>query len=137
MLLAFISIFLPACNNTVVEQSKPDTEVDEDNNNDNKDENVDDGTEDRVDGCRFCRVDEVTSGKAYLIAAEGYIATPVLNENYDYLQVTEGDSDNDGVIVLDNCNNAFIIEAVSGGYTIKQAKDEVTYTSIRTTTTSM
>ena len=101
MLLAFISILLPACNNTVVEQSKPDTEVEEDNNNDNEDENVDDGTEDgaeddnvddgtedRVDGCRFCRVDEVTSGKAYLIAAKGYIATPVLNEK---LQVPEAE----------------------------------------------
>lgn len=137
ILLAFISILLPACNNTVVEQSKPDTEVEEDNNNDNDDENVDDdtndgaeddnvdnGTEDKVDGCIFRRVDEATSGKAYLIAAKGYIATPVLNENYNYLQVTEGDSDNDGVIVLKNCNNAFVIEAVSGGYTIKQAKDE-------------
>lgn len=142
MLYALVAIlavasFAVSCNAGKVEENKPDTEVDNDTNDDSTtddgtpdDDNIDDGTPDddntdiEVEGCIFRRVEEVTSGKAYLIAAEGYIATPVLDANYDYLQVTEGDSDGDGVIVLDNCNDAFVIEVVSGGYTIRQAKDE-------------
>lgn len=87
---------------------------------------VDDGKdeEDEDTLCTFRRVTKVTSGKAYLIAAEGYIAEPITGKNYDYLQIAEGDTDNDGVITLTNCNNAFVIEAKSGGYTIRQAIDE-------------
>lgn len=122
-------------------EDNADDEVNEDNdgndgNEDNEDNEDNDGNEDNegneddgntdieAEGCIFRRVEEVTSGRAYLIAAEGCIATPILDANYDYLQVAEGDSDDDGIIVLDNCNNAFIIEDVSGGYTIRQAKDE-------------
>ena len=102
----------------------------EENEGNEDDGNEDDGNEDdgntdiEAEGCIFRRVEEVTSGRAYLIAAEGYIATPILDANYDYLQVAQGDSDDDGVIILENCNNAFIIEAADGGYTIRQAKDE-------------
>ena len=73
--------------------------------------------------CTFHRVTKVTSGKAYLLAAEGYIATPLVDKDYGYLQIAEGDTDNDGVITLKNCNNAFVIEATNGGYTIRQAID--------------
>lgn len=73
--------------------------------------------------CTFHRVTKVTSGKAYLLAAEGYIATPLVDNDYGYLQIAEGDTDNDGVITLKNCNNAFVIEATNGGYTIRQAID--------------
>lgn len=73
--------------------------------------------------CTFHRVTKVTSGKAYLLAAEGYIATPLVDKDYGYLQIAEGDTDNDGVITLKNCNHAFVIEATNGGYTIRQAID--------------
>ena len=85
-------------------------------------EEGEEGEEERL--CTFRRVTEVTSGKAYLIAAEGYIAVPITDKNYDYLQVADGDSDNDGVITLKNCNNAFVFEATNGGYTIRQAIDD-------------
>lgn len=145
MILIFATI-TPACNNSVEssdnteveDETEDNTEDDNVNNEENEegndgnenddnenDDNEDDGNTDiEAEGCIFRRVEEVTSGRAYLIAAEGYIATPILDANYDYLQVTEGDSDDDGVIVLENCNNAFIIEAADGGYTIRQAKDE-------------
>lgn len=109
----------------VNEDNGNENDGNEDNGNEGNEGNEDDGNTDiEAEGCIFRRVEEVTSGRAYLIAAEGYIATPILDANYDYLQVAEGDSDDDGVIVLDNCNSAFVIEAVSGGYTIRQAKDE-------------
>lgn len=73
--------------------------------------------------CTFRRVTKVTSGKAYLLAAEGYIAMPLVDKDYGYLQIAEGDTDDDGVITLKNCNNAFIVESTNGGYTIRQAID--------------
>ena len=88
--------------------------IGEDEDNDEKEETL----------CTFRRVTKVTSGKAYLIAAEGYIAVPITDKNYDYLQVADGDNDNDGVITLKNCNNAFVIESTNGGYTIRQAIDD-------------
>lgn len=138
-MILILATITPACNN-IVESGKPDTEVDKDDEDNTTDDNVDkeekaeneeneeneddNNTDIEADGCIFRRVDEVTAGNVYLIAAEGHIATPILDANYDYLQVAEGDSDNDGIITLDNCNNAFIIEAASGGYTLRQAKDE-------------
>ena len=84
---------------------------------------IEGGEDDEDSGYIFRRVSKVTSGKAYLIAAEGYIAVPITTKDYDYLQVVDGDTDGDGVITLDNCNNAFIIESTNGGYTIRQAID--------------
>ena len=90
---------------------------------DMSDVTIEGGEDDEDSGYIFRRVSKVTSGKAYLIAAEGYIATPITTKDYDYLQVVDGDTDGDGVITLDNCNNAFIIESTNGGYTIRQAID--------------
>ena len=77
----------------------------------------------KPDVCTFKRVDKITSGKAYLIASERQIAT-YLHSNYGYLDVTDGDSDDDGIIELPNCENAFIFESTDGGYTIRQAMDD-------------
>lgn len=90
---------------------------------DMSDVTIEGGEDDEDNGYTFRRVSKVTSGKAYLIAAEGYIAVPITTKDYDYLQVVDGDTDGDGVITLDNCNNAFIIESTNGGYTIRQAID--------------
>ena len=95
-----------------------------DDNNDSEDIEDDNLGGDTDSKCVFRRVSYVTSGKAYLLAAEGYIATPITNKDYGYLQVEAGDTDNDGIIELDNCNNAFVIEATSGGYTLRQVADE-------------
>lgn len=84
----------------------------------------DEGNDEEETLCTFRRVTKVTSGKAYLLAAEGYIAMAIVDKDYDYLQIAEGDSDNDGVITLKNCNNAFVIESTTGGYTIRQAVDD-------------
>lgn len=70
----------------------------------------------------FRRTSSVTSGKKYLLAAQEYIAVPITSE-YDYIQVTEGDSDNDGEILLDNLDNAYIITSKDEGYTIQQHYD--------------
>ena len=89
----------------------------------NEGEEEDDQPADTYDKCIFRRVSSVTSGKAYLLAADGYIATPIINKEYGYLQVATGDQDDDGVIELDNCNDAFVIEATNGGYTLRQVAD--------------
>ena len=83
---------------------------------------VDMTTATNVDGYLFRRVSEVTSGKAYLIVADGMMALPVYEE-YDYLQVEAVAESEDGVIILDSANSAFVIDAVSGGYTIRQVAD--------------
>ena len=70
----------------------------------------------------FKRVDSVRSGGYYLLAAEGLIGTPITSD-YGYIQVVEGDADDDGVIMQKGLDNAYLIEATTGGYTIKQASD--------------
>ncbi|MBO5717986.1 MAG: DNA/RNA non-specific endonuclease [Alistipes sp.] len=70
----------------------------------------------------FRRVAKVTSGKSYLIAAERHIAEAI-HSDYGYLDIEDGDKDDDGEIVVTSCENAFIFERVDGGYTIKQASD--------------
>ena len=93
-----------------------------------------------VDGYMFRRVSEVTSGKAYLIVAAGMMALPIYEE-YDYLQVEAVAESEDGVIILDSANSAFVIDAVSGGYTIRQVADgrylyqKGNYTSFNLSTT--
>lgn len=71
----------------------------------------------------FKRATSVKAGGVYLLAAEGYIATPI-TENYGYIQVAEGDTDGDGIILQESLDNAYILEAVSGGYAIKQCYDD-------------
>lgn len=70
----------------------------------------------------FKRVTSVKDGGIYLLAAEGRIATPI-TENYGYIQVVEGDTDGDGIILQESLDNAYTLEAVTGGYAIKQCKD--------------
>lgn len=70
----------------------------------------------------FRRVTEITSGKAYLIAAAGRVAQPI-SSSYGYIYTTAGDTDNDGEIVTESCDNAYIFEATPLGYTILQAAD--------------
>ena len=130
---AIIAVILLSCQEISINVKDPATDDDKIENEDNtedkeetpeegdKEESEDETTE--SDECTFRRVTSVTSGKAYLIAAEGYIAVPITDKNYDYLQIAEGDTDGDGVITLKNCNNAFVIEATNDGYTIRQAVD--------------
>ena len=109
--------------NTDNGENTPEEGEEDDSTEDEEDNENEEGTIDS-DECTFRRVTNVTSGKAYLIAAEGYIAVPITDKNYDYLQVAEGDTDGDGVITPKNCNNAFVIESTNGGYTIRQAVDD-------------
>lgn len=75
------------------------------------------------DVCTFRRVDKITSGKAYLIAAERCVAQPIEYSKYGYLKSVDGDTDDDGIIVFSDCANAFYIEAKDGGYTLRQVVD--------------
>ena len=70
----------------------------------------------------FKRVDSISSGGYYLLAAEGLIGTPITSD-YGYIQVAEGDTDGDGIITQKGLDNAYIIESTASGYTIKQASD--------------
>ena len=70
----------------------------------------------------FRRTTSITSGKRYLLAADGYIAVPTTLA-YDYIEVTEGDSDDDGEIIQESLNNAYIIETSNSDYTIRQYSD--------------
>ncbi len=73
---------------------------------------------------KFKKATTVTSGKQYLIVAEGKAA--VLNTaNYGYLQVVDV-TDNGGVIEMDEAN-AYTITAVSGGYTIQMSDGRYLY----------
>ena len=70
----------------------------------------------------FKRATSVKDGGVYLLAAEGMMATPI-TAAYDYIQVVEGDADGDGIIEQTSLDNAYTLEAVSGGYAIKQCYD--------------
>ena len=70
----------------------------------------------------FKRVDGISSGGYYLLAAEGLVGTPITSD-YGYIQVAEGDTDGDGIITQKGLDNAYIIESTASGYTIKQASD--------------
>lgn len=71
----------------------------------------------------FTKASAVKDGGIYLLAAEGYIATPITS-NYGYIQVVEGDVDADGIILQESLDNAYTLEAVSEGYAIKQCADD-------------
>lgn len=70
----------------------------------------------------FKKVTKITSGKKYLIVANGTAAASAIaaDKTYGYLQPMEV-TDNNGSITVENLDNAFTIDAVTGGYTIKQA----------------
>ena len=77
----------------------------------------------------FKKATSVESGKSYLIVAnaEGVLkaATPI-TKNYGYLYVVDV-TDANGVIKADDETNAFTIDAVEGGYTIKQSDGRYLY----------
>lgn len=78
-----------------------------------------------VESYVFKKVNSVTSGKSYLMVANGNVAKPITS-NYGYLNVETPTITNDE-IVLTSLDNAFVISEVSGGYTIKQSDDRYLY----------
>ena len=75
----------------------------------------------------FKKVTKITSGKQYLIVASGMAASAIAaDKTYGYLQPMEV-TDINGSITVDNLDNAFTFEAVTGGYTIKQADGRLLY----------
>ncbi len=72
-------------------------------------------------GLRFVPATAVESGKRYLIVADGNVAKPIANtKNYGYLQVEKANAQEDGSIVVDNDDNAFVFTAVDNSFTIQQ-----------------
>lgn len=71
------------------------------------------------DGYTFTKVSAVTSGKQYLIVADGKKAK-YISTNYGYLQV-DAVSDVDGKITVNSLEDAFTLTAADGGYTIMQS----------------
>lgn len=72
----------------------------------------------------FKKVTTVTSGKQYMIVANGKAAVP-LSGNYGYLQVLDV-TDNNGVITA-STDNAFVITATTGGYLIQDVNGKYLY----------
>ena len=76
----------------------------------------------------FKKVTKITAGKKYLIVANGTAAASAIaaDKTYGYLQPMEVTESN-GSITVDNLDNAFTFDAVTGGYTIKQADGRLLY----------
>lgn len=76
----------------------------------------------------FKKVTAITSGKQYLIVANGTAAASAIaaDKNYGYLQPMEVTESN-GTITVENLDNAFTFESTTGGYTIKQADGRLLY----------
>lgn len=73
---------------------------------------------------KYKKVTSITSGKQYLIVADGK-AAKVNTADYGYLSV-DAVTDNGGIIEAP-ADNAFTITAVSGGYTIKMSNGKYIY----------
>lgn len=84
---------------------------------------------------KFQKVTTITSGKRYLIAVENggelLVAQPVASgKGYDYLQVTSpAQTDAEGLLYMENLDNAFTLTAVEGGYYIQQSDGRYLYKS--------
>lgn len=84
---------------------------------------------------KFQKVTTITSGKRYLIAVENggelLVAQPVASgKGFDYLQVTSpAQTDAEGLLYMENLDNAFTLTAVDGGYYIQQADGRYLYKS--------
>lgn len=84
---------------------------------------------------KFQKVTTITSGKRYLIAVENggelLVAQPVASgKGFDYLQVTSpAQTDAEGLLYMENLDNAFTLTAVEGGYYIQQADGRYLYKS--------
>lgn len=76
------------------------------------------------EGATFKAATAITSGKSYIIVAEGKVALPV-SGNYGYLKVA--DVTVDGSTVVTDEANAFVFTSVSGGYTITQPDGRLVY----------
>ena len=77
-------------------------------------------------GLRFVPATAVESGKRYLIVADGNVAKPIA-KNYGYLQVEKANAQEDGSIVVDNDDNAFVFTAVDNSFTIQQKDGRYLY----------
>ena len=79
-----------------------------------------------ADAYAFTAVTSITSGAEYLIVAGTYQATALdASKSYGYLPVTSVNPSN-GVINT-TADNVFVIEAVAGGYSIKDAQGRYLY----------
>lgn len=85
---------------------------------------------------KFQKATTVTSGKRYLIAVEnaGEIsvaqAIPATGDPYGYLNVTApAATDAEGLLYMENLDNAFTLTATDGGYYIQQADGRYLYKS--------
>lgn len=84
---------------------------------------------------KFQKVTTITSGKRYLIAVENggelLVAQPVASgKGFDYLQVTSpAQTDAEGLLYMENLDNAFTLTAVDGGYYIQQSDGRYLYKS--------
>lgn len=72
----------------------------------------------------FKKVTTITSGKQYMIVANGKAAMP-LSGNYGYLQVIDV-VDNNGEITA-STDNAFVVTATNGGYSIQDPNGKYLY----------
>ena len=86
------------------------------------------GPEDVPGYGRFQKVTTVTSGKKYLLVADGNkMAQPIAsNKNYGYFYVTDVTAQEDGTII-ENESNAFTFTESGNGFTITQADDRFIY----------
>lgn len=77
---------------------------------------------------RFQKVTTITSGKKYLLVADGNkMAQPIAsNKNYGYFYVTDVTAQEDGTII-ENESNAFTFTESGNGFTITQADDRFIY----------
>ncbi|HIU89204.1 MAG TPA: Ig-like domain-containing protein [Candidatus Caccomonas pullistercoris] len=84
---------------------------------------------------KFQKATTITSGKRYLIVVdvegELLVAQPVASgKGFDFLQVTSpAQTDAEGLLYMENLDNAFTLTAVEGGYYIQQADGRYLYKS--------
>lgn len=78
-----------------------------------------------TDNASFKKVTEVTSGKTYLIIAEGNIAKP-LSGDYGYLYPASAPEETDGVVVAQT-SYGWVFTATEGGYTIQDSNGKYLY----------
>lgn len=84
------------------------------------------GPEDVPGFAIFKKVTTVTSGKQYLLVADGTKMAQPLSGGYGYLPVTDVTADEDGNII-ENESNAFTFTASGNGFKIQQADGRYVY----------
>lgn len=78
-----------------------------------------------AEGAQFKAVNEITSGKSYILVAEGKMGISFGTKNYGYISVIDA-TVTDGIISADKANS-FTFTAVEGGYTIQAADERYVY----------